>query len=57
MTTKLIIVRHCEAMGNKDRTFQGHTDSEISEKGKIQLDLLSVRCRNMRQRSLLCLMT
>ena len=47
MTTKLIIVRHCEAAGNKDRTFQGHTDSEISDKGKIQLDLLSVRCRNM----------
>lgn len=47
MTTKLIIVRHCEAEGNKYRTFQGHTDSEISDKGKIQLDLLSVRCRNM----------
>lgn len=48
MTTRLIIVRHCEAAGNKYRTFQGHTDSEISDKGKIQLDLLSVRCRNMR---------
>lgn len=47
MTTKLIIVRHCEAEGNKYRTFQGHTDSDISDKGKIQLDLLSVRCRNM----------
>ncbi len=47
MITKLIIVRHCEAEGNKYRTFQGHTDSDISDKGKIQLDLLSVRCRNM----------
>ena len=45
--TKLIIIRHCEAAGNKYRVFQGHTDSDISEKGKVQLDLLSIRCRNM----------
>lgn len=48
MTTRLILVRHCEAEGNHKRVFQGHTDSEISENGKKQLELLALRCRNMR---------
>ena len=45
--TKLVIVRHAEAEGNYKRLFQGHFDADISEKGKKQLDLLSIRCRNM----------
>ena len=45
--TRIILIRHCEAMGNSLRVFQGHTDADISENGKTQLDLLSVRCRNM----------
>jgi broad specificity phosphatase PhoE len=34
--TRLIIVRHAEAEGNKNRVFHGWTDSEITEKGHIQ---------------------
>jgi broad specificity phosphatase PhoE len=45
--TRVTLIRHCEAMGNYERIFQGHTDADISENGKIQLELLSVRCRNM----------
>lgn len=45
--TKITLIRHCEAMGNYHRVFQGMTDAEISENGKKQLELLSVRCRNM----------
>ncbi len=47
MMTRVLLVRHCEAQGNFKRVFQGHTDAEISENGKVQLELLSVRCRNM----------
>lgn len=44
--TRVILIRHCEAEGNRKRIFQGHTDAPISENGKVQLDLLSVRLRN-----------
>ena len=40
MKTKIYIVRHAEASGNINGTFQGMTDCEISEKGKHQLELL-----------------
>ncbi len=46
--TRIILVRHCEAEGNHKRVFQGHTDSEVSENGRRQLALLSIRCRNMK---------
>lgn len=45
--TRVIVVRHAEAEGNWKRTFQGHTDADVSEKGEKQLALLAVRCRNM----------
>lgn len=45
--TRILLVRHCEAMGNVNRIFQGHTDADISENGKKQLELLALRCRNM----------
>ena len=48
MKTVLYLVRHCEAEGNWRRTFQGHTDSEVSEKGRRQLDLLAERFRGVR---------
>ena len=35
-------------MGNFHRVFQGHTDADITENGKTQLDLLAIRCRNMK---------
>ena len=43
MTTTLYLVRHAEAEGNWKRTFQGHIDSEVSEKGWTQLDYLARR--------------
>lgn len=45
--TRILLVRHCEAEGNHKRIFQGHTDSEISENGARQLEMLALRCRNM----------
>ena len=45
--TKLYIVRHCEARGNIDRIFHGHTDSDISEKGKTQLERLAQRFQDV----------
>lgn len=44
--TKFYLIRHCEAVGNKERIFQGTFDGEVSEFGKIQLDYLSLRMRN-----------
>ncbi len=41
--TRMYIVRHCEAMGNVLRLFQGSTDLDISELGKVQLRFLEER--------------
>lgn len=41
--TKIYIVRHCEALGNIMRIFQGTTDLDISELGAKQLRELSRR--------------
>ncbi len=45
--TRILLVRHCEAFGNTQSLFQGHTDCEISGSGEIQLELVGLRCRNM----------
>ena len=34
------MIRHCEAMGNVSRVFQGTSDFDISETGAIQLEYL-----------------
>ena len=41
--TKIYIVRHCEAIGNVKRIFQGSTDLDISETGAKQLEYLKKR--------------
>ncbi len=41
--TKLYLVRHCEAVGNKNRFFQGQSDGDITENGIAQLACLSAR--------------
>ena len=46
--TRIILVRHCEAAGNLNRRFQGHTDAEVTENGKKQLELLALRMRNVK---------
>ena len=45
--TRIYIVRHCEAMGNVLRIFQGTTDLDISELGGIQLKYLEKYFENM----------
>ena len=41
--TEIYLVRHCEAEGNKQKLFQGHIDTDISEKGRVQLTYLAKR--------------
>ena len=36
--TKLIIVRHCQALGNLERFFQGKIDSDITTLGREQIE-------------------
>lgn len=36
--TKIILVRHCQAEGNEKRFFQGRINTEITEKGKKQIE-------------------
>ena len=46
--TRLIIVRHAEAAGNRERFFQGHSDGAVSEKGRQQLCALRERFRDIK---------
>ena len=48
MVTTLYIVRHCESMGNVEHRFQGRFNAPVSPKGEQQLELLSLRFRNVR---------
>lgn len=41
--TEIYVVRHCEAAGNHERIFQGSTDCDITNIGKMQLELLKKR--------------
>lgn len=45
--TYIYLVRHCEAMGNHKRLFQGSTDCQISEIGARQLEYLKERFKNI----------
>ncbi|NLG93202.1 MAG: histidine phosphatase family protein [Clostridiales bacterium] len=44
--TRIILVRHCEAVGNTLGVFQGSKDCDISGHVKEQLELLALRFRN-----------
>ncbi len=46
--TYIYLVRHCEAMGNHKRLFQGSTDCEISEIGAKQLEFLKERFKDIK---------
>lgn len=46
--TDLYIIRHCEAIGNRDRTFQGVSDCDITELGEKQLEHLAERFKNIK---------
>lgn len=45
---RIYLVRHCEAMGNLKKTFQGRTDTDISEDGERQLKYLKDRFLNIK---------
>lgn len=45
--TKLYIIRHCEAIGNAQRLFQGTIDLDISETGAKQLEFLKERFKDI----------
>lgn len=45
--TKIYFVRHCEALGNVQRIFQGVTDTDVTELGEQQLELLKERFSNI----------
>lgn len=47
MVTTLYIIRHCQSMGNIQHRFQGRYDAPVSPDGEKQLDLLSLRFRNV----------
>ena len=45
--TEIYMVRHCEAMGNVMRLFQGSSDFDISETGSKQLEYLKKRFKDI----------
>lgn len=45
--TNIYLIRHCEAMGNKMRLFQGSTNCDISDTGAKQLEFLGERFKNI----------
>ncbi len=45
--TKIYLIRHCEADGNHRRVFQGHINTDITELGAKQLDILAERFRDI----------
>lgn len=45
--TELYIVRHCEAVGNVEKFFQGVIDTDITECGRLQLEKLAERFKNI----------
>lgn len=46
--TQIYLIRHCEAMGNRMRHFQGSTDCDISETGAVQLEYLKERFKDIK---------
>lgn len=47
MVTTVYLVRHAEALGNINETFQGRTDTDLTDKGRAQLDCLAERFRDI----------
>lgn len=45
---RIYLVRHAEAMGNVQEFFQGRIDTEISEKGRKQLECLAERFKDIK---------
>ena len=48
MSTKLYIVRHTQTVGNVERRFTGRQDYEITEEGKIYIQKLTDRLKDIK---------
>lgn len=46
MITRLVLVRHAEAEGNMNRVFHGWSDSNITEKGRLQAQRAAERLKD-----------
>lgn len=47
MKTTIYLVRHAQASGNVDKTFQGHSDNALTQAGYTQLDRLAERFKTV----------
>lgn len=47
MVTKIIFIRHAEAMGNVTGRYQGRSDADVTENGRKQLDALAERFKDI----------
>lgn len=45
--TRIYLIRHAEAEGNVKREFHGQTEGYITRRGRVQLDALAQRCREL----------
>ena len=43
---RLILVRHAQSQGNEQKLVQGHTDYQLSERGRTEAQLLAQRFKN-----------
>lgn len=48
MTTHIYLLRHGEAVANVERYFNGYTDCELTQNGKVQAELAALRLRNIK---------
>lgn len=46
MATQIYLLRHGEARANIDRYFNGYTDCELTDNGKLQAELAALRLKN-----------
>lgn len=47
MKTIVYLIRHAQASGNVDKTFQGHSDNGVTDEGRVQLDRLADRFKTV----------
>lgn len=48
IVTRLYLIRHAQALGNVNLTFQGHSDEPLTDKGKLQIERLCERMKEVK---------